>query len=515
MEESGAGHGSCPQPQPATGVVAPADRISSLPDDLLLHVLSHLGNPGAAARKTLLSRRWRGLFSQLPSVDVTIRDVLLGSLEDRLRHAARPGVRLLDIAVPEHDLPTTDSSEQRFTLAQHVHRGPCGTISSVLREAARMSPVQLRFTVPSNLTMSPGDRYGSVELPRFNRATSIELRTPPPIPLTHSRAITGKVHFPLLESLSLSGCRVDLAALIPRCPRLRELTVVTGTPGDVDFIIQSLLQRLVVDRNSIPTRRIVVQAPELKQLTMSLNASRDLTVSIVAPIVDKVSWRCSYTSVFHGLGFWRLLEVSLETAEGHGWWAGWSSNAGTGEEDAGSQLTRVNILSLRLYCSIGFLGFRDQEIGFAAEISKHMVTDFSGLELHLTTRGHAFGSFVWRLLRMHHISTATRSLRIILQRSEVIVACGPDCPCDGPSDWILQRVSLPKLEKLEIEGFEGEDQEFDFLRLVFRCAPMLTRVTVRLPDQVTPNDDWCTKLHDIFAEYPFVEGNIDLIVPGD
>jgi hypothetical protein len=72
---------------------------------------------------------------------------------------------------------------------------------------------------------------------------------------------------------------------------------------------------------------------------------------------------------------------------------------------------------------------------------------------------------------------------------------------------------LPKLEKLEIEGFEGEDHEFDFLRLVFRCAPMLTRVTVRLPDQVTPNDHWCTKLDDIFAEYPFVEGNIDLIIP--
>jgi hypothetical protein len=350
MEESGADHGSCPQPQPATGVGAHADRISSLPDDLLLQVLSHLGNPGAAARKTLLSRRWRGLFSQLPSVDVTVRGVPLGSIEDKLRRAAHPGVRLLDIAVPEHDLPTTVSSEHRF---QDVHRGPCGTISSVLREAARMSPVQLRFTVPPDLTILPGDRYGSVALPRFNRATSIDLRVPPHIPLTHSRAITGQVHFPLLESLSLSGCRVDLTALIPRCPRLHDLTVVAGTPGDVDFIIQSfLLQRLVVDRDSILTRRIVVQAPELKQLTMSLNASRDLTVSIVAPIVEKVSWRCSYTSVFNGLGFWRLLEVSLETTEGHGWWAGCSSNADTGEEDAGSPLAPVNVLSLRLYSSI-------------------------------------------------------------------------------------------------------------------------------------------------------------------
>ncbi|KAM0926310.1 hypothetical protein ACQ4PT_003431 [Festuca glaucescens] len=353
MEESGAGHGSCPQPQPATVGGAPADRISSLPDDLLLHVLSHLGNPGATARKTLLSRRWRGLFSQLPSVDVTVHDIPLGSLEDKLRRAARPGVRLLDIAVPEQDLPTTVCSEQRFTLAQDVLRGPCGTLSSVLREEARMSPVQLRLTVPPNLAISPGDRYGSVDLPRFNRATSIDLRAPPHIPLTHSRAITG-FHFPLLESLSLSGCRIDLAALIPRCPRLRELTVVAGAPGGPDFTIQSFsLKGLVLDRTSMPTRRIVVQAPVLKRLTMSLNGSRDLSVSIVAPIVDKVSWRCSYASELHGLDFWRLLEVSLETAEGHRKWAaGCSSNADTAKEDACSPLTSVNVLSLRLCSSI-------------------------------------------------------------------------------------------------------------------------------------------------------------------
>jgi hypothetical protein len=76
--------------------------------------------------------------------------------------------------------------------------------------------------------------------------------------------------------------------------------------------IQSFsLKGLDVDKSSMPTRRIVVQAPVLKQLTMSLNASRDLMVSIVAPIVEKVSWQCSYTSVFHGLNCWRLLEVSL------------------------------------------------------------------------------------------------------------------------------------------------------------------------------------------------------------
>lgn len=70
---------------------------------------------------------------------------------------------------------------------------------------------------------------------------------------------------------------------------------------------------------------------------------------------------------------------------------------------------------------------------------------------------------------------------------------------------------MNNLEKVEIEGFEGEDHELDLLRVVFRCAPMLKSVTVRLLDQDLPSDDWCTIANIIFREYPYVEGNIDLI----
>lgn len=89
--------------------------------------------------------------------------------------------------------------------------------------------------------------------------------------------------------------------------------------------------------------------------------------------------------------------------------------------------------------------------------------------------------------------------------------CPINCPCDEPKNWRTKNVSLKNLEKLEIEGFEGKDDEFDFLKVVFRRAPMLKRVTVKVPDMVTPDDDWCTKLQNIFRAYPFVEGNIDII----
>ncbi|TVU02262.1 hypothetical protein EJB05_52258, partial [Eragrostis curvula] len=44
------------------------DRISSLPDDLLLSILVRLRSTPAAARTSLLSRRWRHLWTQLREV---------------------------------------------------------------------------------------------------------------------------------------------------------------------------------------------------------------------------------------------------------------------------------------------------------------------------------------------------------------------------------------------------------------------------------------------------------------
>ena len=64
--------------------------------------------------------------------------------------------------------------------------------------------------------------------------------------------------------------------------------------------------------------------------------------------------------------------------------------------------------------------YPDEEVGFAMELEKHMIADFSGLEVHLSTVKHVFGAFLLRLLGMHRIRTATRSLKIVLQRIEVI-----------------------------------------------------------------------------------------------
>ncbi|KAI4996606.1 hypothetical protein ZWY2020_051526 [Hordeum vulgare] len=428
-----------------------ACRISSLPDHLLHLVLQRLRCARAAARTSILSRRWRSVYSCFPEVvvDVTLHDVPLRSLEAALLRAAGPRVRLLDIRVP--------GNRVRFVAAT--------TVSSVLRAAAALAPVELRLSLTQCVDWTKTQGPSVVELPRFLRATSIQLHG-----LLLDLSFADCAGFPLLERLSLSGCDLDLAALIPCCPRLQALTVD-------DFTVHSAsLHQLLVKRmkkalktGRLHPRDVAHRFIRWPKLPMLAGGER--------------RWCHSYPKVTYGLGLWGLLEVGLKS-------------------------TCVEVLSLHI-CAQDSFSFRNAQFRFGEEIAKHVITHFSTLNLHLTTAGHVFGAFVLRLLGMICLRD-TKNLNIILSTSEVKEACPPNCRCDDPEGWRTENVSL-NLKEVKIEGFKGEDHEFDFLEAVLKCSPMLKSLTVRLPDQDMPSDDWCTKIHNIFGEYPFVEGNIDLV----
>ncbi|XBI94855.1 hypothetical protein VPH35_031418 [Triticum aestivum] len=479
--------------RPSKGSEGPADLISVLPEDLLLEILERLGSARAAAGTSLLSRRWRGLWTRLPSLTLSFHNVPFGSIQTALRRAAarrRPGVNIYHLNI---------------RVAGQAGTIGAGRFSSLLWDAASLSPVEVRLTLPRNLQVSCMEPY------------------------------LGYVPFRSLERLSLSGCHIDLATFIPYCPRLRVLQV--NTTGLIDMsnitVHSASLEELVVEHGNRWTRRthVSVDSPVLKQLAASFHACGNIGVSILAPMLDKVWWRCSYAKPIYGLGLWGLSEVGLNTEETHS------------RRDACVQLPSVHVLSLHMspvqvymspFLLVQFItivgeieliqdvlsnclllqdsvSFPNADLSFfAAEIDKHMVTNFSGLDLHLSTKGHVFGAFVLHLLGMHRIRTALRNLKIVLLRSEVKDACPVNCFCDEPKNWRTETITLADLENMEIEGVVGEDHEFDFLKVIFRCAPMLKTLTVRLSDGVTPSVDWCTKIN-IFMAYPSVECNGDLI----
>ncbi|KAE8804523.1 hypothetical protein D1007_19564 [Hordeum vulgare] len=421
------------EPGPAGGV----DYLSALPDDLLLLVLACLGCAAAAARTGVLARRWRGLWSCLR--DLAFRDVALPSLEAALGRVALPppAVSLLEIRVPDDNRPPAGA----------------GVVTSLLQAAARLGPEKLVFTFPLGLYRYPRE----VDLPCFHRATSIALERIPFV----LRAPAAGGEFPALQTLSLKGGQVvDLGALLSLCPYLRVLRLKGISPRDYSTttVHSASLQELVMeDMCTFRTHRVDIVAPILTQLKLHLLTNAQVSISILAPMIENVSWQWSY--------------------------------------------------STRRYI------FPGQEANFAQEIEKHMIVNFSilDLDLHLTTKGHVFGAFVSHLLGLNRIRSAIRRLKVlrVRQGSWEKDVCGAVCPCQ-PTNWRTQIISLTALEEVEIHGSEGEDHELDFLKLVCSCAPMLKKVIVKLSDEISSTDDTNMKICDIFRGYPSVKCNVYL-----
>ena len=88
------------------------DRISALPDEMLLLVLVRLRSVRAAAQTSVLSRRWRGLWTGL--TDLTLRDLEPSGIEAAVtlfnaaltRFTSSPPVSIVDIAFQQGMPPT-------------------------------------------------------------------------------------------------------------------------------------------------------------------------------------------------------------------------------------------------------------------------------------------------------------------------------------------------------------------------------------------------------------------------
>ncbi|GJN32305.1 hypothetical protein PR202_gb20803 [Eleusine coracana subsp. coracana] len=242
------------RPQRRGFVPEGVDRISALPDDLLLDILARLRCARAAAHTCLLARRWRRLSTRLPAL--AFHAVSTDQLDAALATSTCPSLSLLDIRIPCHIGVTIENTR----------------ISTWMRAAVRLAPAELYYQDVIICGNSGLDVDREVELPCFQRTTSIKLEVygayfvlPP--------AAAGDL--PLLESLSLESCQVDLGDLVPRCPRLRKLQIFGRWDLDSLKVDSTSLQELDVDisADSLKIRHVDIVAPMLKELRF-LSGSR-------------------------------------------------------------------------------------------------------------------------------------------------------------------------------------------------------------------------------------------------
>jgi hypothetical protein len=182
-------------------------------------------------------------------------------------------------------------------------------VSALLHAAARLAPADLVFDVWGHCK----DQDFPIEIPCFERATSIKLRvvnlylTLPP----------GNIEFPVLERLSVAGCRFsNMAELIRRCPHLRVLEVRHCWDLNTVEVHSQTIEELVLDING-PLSNLDIMAPVLKQFTLQTTMGMDFNVSFSAPMVQYLWWWCSCEQQNVGIGnLWCLRSLDLWTEEG-------------------------------------------------------------------------------------------------------------------------------------------------------------------------------------------------------
>ncbi|CAN6211600.1 unnamed protein product [Urochloa humidicola] len=437
---------------------------------MLLQILARLRCARAAAHTGLLARRWRGLWARLP--ELTFHCIAPAPLDAALAMVARPALSLLDIQFLNH------------------HTFEPARVSSLLRATAALAPAEFVLHVTG------GIQPGPVELPCFDRTAAIKLDmyyvgfTLPPAG-----------GFPALESLHLENGHIDVAGMLPRCPRLRKLWVLDWNSDSVMIHSEALEDLAVYATRQI--QRIDIVAPAVKKLYLVAHYGirKDFSLSFSAPAVEDLEWKCECRAISYRFGvIWRMWNLTFSTfLQPLG-----NNQLANNSEIAPSQAQhrRVGILSLNLETDVCS---GDAAMTFEQEICRFQVTNFSILELDLTQRGHVYGAIVLHLLGL---CTSIQRLKVTLDDYMMGDACYAQCRCDQPNNWRSQCISLMNLKEVEIRRCRGQDHEVDLLKVLLRCATVLERVTLRFSRKHPPSDHGRMEIDGILKAYPSVKCNI-------
>jgi len=431
------------------------DRISSLPEDLLLEILIRLRSVADAACAGAVSRRWRGLWTELPELTFLSDQPL--SVQSTLTRITRPSLDLLNIYLWSNWDEDWD-----------------GQVSLLLHGAARLLPKKLIITIMWLTVADP-----VVDLPCFERTSYLSLNMMG-IPII----LPQYGEFTALKSLHLQSCCIHLCTLLHLCLCLRILNIKNCSDlGHAGMVIvhSTSLEEFSLEISNHDICCIDIAAPVLKEVTLEACIDISFTLSFSAPVVKKLRWGYTYSDVYVWFDqIWRLMRIKER------------------------ELDEFHVVSMSIVTETpNDVLYTEWSIG---QVIAHLpVAAFSILELNLETKEHTFGPMVLRLLR---IQPTMKRLKVVLARDKVRVPCPVNCPCEHPINWRSEDVSLANLEVVEIRGLQGEDDEVDFLKIILRCATVLQRLTVTISDGVSPSNNGYEKIWSIMKEYPDVECHI-------
>ncbi|CAN6175756.1 unnamed protein product [Urochloa humidicola] len=438
------------------------DCISDLPDELLHDILLRLKSTRAAARTSVLSRRWRHVWAHLPKLvfdgsdwnrtnsdsaapSPPPADSFLNSIDGALRTYSAPTVEMLDITLPS-GWPTI--------------RVPTSRVESWLHFASRGQVRRLNLRVPRFHMQEAPQEEKVLEIPICDAAQDIslylgnrwQLQIEPAGVFT---ALTNlRIHRAIMEVTVLE------ALVSSRCPRLRSLSLSITLVAESDITLRSdSLETLSLCVNDIRWPLEIV-APRIEELSVSKFYVPKVRVS--APKLADLVWGGSPDAFGSDIEFsdasrhLRVLEVS---------------------EISSSLMRRFyEVDELRLDCV---------EISKEIQAYKKFVSDTNNLPkcgtlfVYLHQNYHGFAPCMMHLLRKCNSVTNFTVDIYCFESSKKNPSCPLPCPCRLPESCKADDITLDSLEVVEIDLNEDSHEVVEFLKQLSQCnAPILEKVVI-------------------------------------
>ncbi|XP_048543403.1 putative FBD-associated F-box protein At5g56390 [Triticum urartu] len=434
------------------------DRLGALHDDILIRILLKSGDAAAAARTSVLARRWRHLWALLPAL-----------------YFFRPtDPRRIRSALAAHQAPVLQAL---VVIAQGASPGSAGAWLPI---AARRLSGPLVFRV---LRRSTAKKRAALKLPCFEKATKIVLRLGfLRLALPPSGVFT-RIHLLMLMEVRLRGpCGLGEAVSSPRCPSLRRLVVKDAYGlGDLTIHSECLLKLELFRLPDLQSLTVVAPALQLLKLDNCFAlSSRQPVANISAPHLMWLAWMDDYDQNSVQLGEMAYLQ-SLVTQHFIMYGEDYHSSHNRNGVCLLRHFEHLHRLVLTLQCPKDIANKKY----FMEQITR--LPNIKLLELGITACGHSFGASLFHVMRM---CTAIRALVLGLNvalEDEEETLCPSDCICDQPPSWKTEELVLNRLEVVEISGFRGTEHEINAVKQICSWATVLRRMTVKFHDSITEN----------------------------
>ncbi|KAL6647713.1 hypothetical protein ACP70R_015150 [Stipagrostis hirtigluma subsp. patula] len=438
------------------------DRLSTLPDDVLVLILLCL-DTAAAGRTSVLSRRWRRVWRLLPE----------------LRFPSSPEAHLIASALVNHE------AALRHLLVEALDATTESVATWLPLAAQRLSGgLVFQNRVPGR--NADGDREeeeeeagkrGVFELPCLENATAVSLDLGFLILAVPSAGVFSRLTELSLSCVRFHGpCELGNAVSSPRCPTLQKLSI-SDTRGLVNLTICSESLLKLVLRHVDGLRELTIAAPKLKELKLlncfchGESATCQPVANISTPQLVFLVWRDTYDPGSVQLGSLGQLEVVVHQLFSC-IWAKWFKNQ--------------SFFSVALGAVRGALPSSDHAFLSHAQIGtcQYLMKDltvlprFKVLTIFLHNKGHAFGASLFHILRM---CTRLKALSLVLRTHSGLKApyvCPSGCVYDGRTNWKTKDLTLNRLQEVVIIDMEGTDHEIAFVKRLFSWATVLKRMRV-------------------------------------